>query len=112
MVPTIPITTHDMDKKIEDKPLTCYQGNAIFDPDMGEILQYKDIMQSKEEKQEPFGKNCLSKEFGRLTDGLLGKFHKGMSTTHFVARNNIPVGRTFAHSRIVVHVQPYKEEPI
>ena len=38
-----------MDTQIEDEPLPWYLVNAGIDPDTGEMLQYKYLMQSKEE---------------------------------------------------------------
>ena len=37
---------------------------------------------------------------------------KGMNTINFVALINIPVGHTVMYSRIVVDMQPQKEDPI
>ena len=48
MVPTIPISTHDMANKIEDEPLPWYLVNTFVDPDMGAVLQYKYLIHSKD----------------------------------------------------------------
>ena len=40
------------------------------------------------------------------------KYRKRQHTISFFARNNIPVVRTVTHSRIIVDVQPHKEDPI
>ena len=64
MTPKILITTHDTAKKIEDEPLPWYLFNAIVEPDAGDILQYKDIIQSKGNKTRDLQKNGMSKEFG------------------------------------------------
>ena len=47
---------HDTGKKIEYEPLPWYLVNAIVDPDIGVILQYKDLMQPKDQKQDTLGK--------------------------------------------------------
>ena len=44
MNPTIPIAAHNISTQVEDEPLSCYLFNAVFDPDTGEILQYKDLL--------------------------------------------------------------------
>ena len=56
MDPTITIVTHKIYTQIEDKPLPWYLVNVVVDPGTGEIPQYKDLMQPKEEKQEKSGK--------------------------------------------------------
>ena len=40
------------------------------------------------------------------------KSKKGTNTIRFIALNNIPVGTMVTYSRIVVYVQPQKEDPI
>ena len=47
MMPTIPVATHNMAKKIEYEPLLLHLVNAVIDPDTGEVLQYKYLMKSK-----------------------------------------------------------------
>ena len=47
MAPTIKIATHNMAKKIEYEPLPWYLFNADIDPDTGDIVQYKYLMQAK-----------------------------------------------------------------
>ena len=47
MIAEIPIATPNTDTQIEYEPLPWYPINAIIDPDTGEILQYKDLMQAK-----------------------------------------------------------------
>ena len=83
-----------------------------FNPDTVLILQYKDLIQLKEEKSRYLWKSGLSKEFGQLADGLSGKVHKGTNTISLVTHNIIPVGSTAIYSFIVVNVQPQKEDSI
>ena len=61
MAPNIPISTHNVDTQIEDEPLPWYLSNKVVDPDTGEILQYKYLMQAKEEKTRDLCQNGLSK---------------------------------------------------
>ena len=111
MVPTIPISTHNMATKIEDEPLPWYLFNALIDLYTGEILQYKYLMKLKDKKRDLW-KNIPSKEFGRLADGFPGKVKKGTNNIRFFACNNIPVIYTITYSHIVVNVKTQKEDPI
>ena len=54
----------------------------------------------------------MSESFGQLADRFPVKMKKGTNTISFVARNNIPVGRTVTYSRIVAYMQPQKEDTI
>ena len=47
MVPTIPISTHNMATKIEDEPLPWYLVNEVVDSYTWEILHYKYLMPAK-----------------------------------------------------------------
>ena len=54
MAPTIPIVIHNMDTKIEDRPLPWYIFNAVIDLDTGDIPQSKYLMQVKKRNRRPF----------------------------------------------------------
>ena len=61
MAPKIPISTHNMATKSEYEPLPWYLSNTVVDPETGEILQYKDLLQAKEEENRNLYQNRLSK---------------------------------------------------
>ena len=91
MAPTIPIVRQDMAKQIEDEPLPWYLVNAVINPGTGEVLQYNDLIHSKDDKTRSICKNCMSKEFRQLVDGFLGKVYKGTKTIRFISCDKIPV---------------------
>ena len=98
MASTIPNSMQNMSKTIEDEPFPWYLVNVIVEPDTGEIIQYKYLIQSKEEEPRYLCQSGMSKECGRLIDGLPEKIQRGMNTILFVARNNIPAGLTVTYS--------------
>ena len=50
MDPQIMMATNNTVTQVEDEPLTWYLANTVVDTDTGKILQYKDLMQSREQK--------------------------------------------------------------
>ena len=64
MAPKILITTHGMAKKVEDDLLPWYLVNAAVNPDTGEVLQYDDLIHTKDEKARSLWKSGMSKEYG------------------------------------------------
>ena len=61
MTPSITIEMHDMANKIEEEPLPLYLVEAVVNPDTGVILQYKDVIQSKNKNTRDLWENGLSK---------------------------------------------------
>ena len=70
MASTIPMATYNTSAKIEDEPSPWYLAHTVVDPDTGEILYYKDLIQ---EKIRDLWKNGKSKQFVRLAGRLTEK---------------------------------------
>ena len=59
MAPTITIATHNMGTQIEYEPLPWYLDSAVINPDTGDILQYKYLIQLKKINKRPLEKRIV-----------------------------------------------------
>ena len=101
MAPAIPIETHNMATQIEYETLPWYPINAVIDPDTGEILQYKDLVQSKEKRDH--GKTDYQKNLDDLQK-YFRESKKGTNNIRFVTHKNIPLGHTVTYAHIIFEV--------
>ena len=66
MAPKVLMETHNMSIQIEYEPLPWYLDSAVINPDTGDILQYKYLIQLKNNKQETSGKTDCQNIMGDL----------------------------------------------
>ena len=96
MAPTIPMETHNTATKIEEGPLTWYLINEVIDTDIWDILQYRYLIQSKEEKKKNSEKRTI-RIIWTICRRISRKSKKGTNTIC-----------TVTYSRIIFTVQPQK----
>jgi len=80
--------------------------NAIFDPESGNMLEYKQLLQKDPATWNP----SMANEIGRLAQGI-GNRIKGTNTIQFIKKEAIPKNKTVTYARVVADYRPLKSEP-
>jgi len=111
-IPTIPSHSynlrpfpHRLANAIIDTNKTSFV-NAIYDPDSGSMLEYKQLLQKDPATWNP----SMANEIGRLAQGI-GNRIKGTNTIQFIKKDTIPKNKTITYARVVTDYRPLKSEP-
>jgi hypothetical protein len=81
--------------------------NHVIHPTTGKIREYRDL--TKDHETKTTWTRSFASELGRLAQGVRGRY-EGTDTIHFIPVHKMPAGRLATYGRIVVDLQPQKQE--
>ena len=88
-------------------PMTQHLACAVFDPDSGKLLEYRQLI--RHPKLKHVWLHAAANEFGRLAQGI--RDIPGTDTITFIkASQQVPQGKKVTYGRFVADIRPQKQE--
>ena len=94
---------------LEDPFPLIQSANAVTDPDTGQQLEYRQLINHPNAHLRKTWQLSSANEFGWLAQGVGGRI-TGTETIHFIHHHEMPPTRRPTYARFVCEIQPQKAE--